>query len=941
MPNIVSYGILQQVPENLAPILEEEKKLGQDKYQIIRFLGYRGRGRLYEALELPERQPCVIKEYILPKKYFDDQEAQKCLDVSFWKRAKVELAEQKKMDFRLILPIDVISNHTEKEEFHQESCYLVTPGNLDACDTLSKYLRERGAMTDKQVGHLLNQVLQTLNFLHTQKFRLPYGKELDGLAHGNLSLDSLLIAPQEQGFLIYLCDLELWEGLFVKTCETEASETELSEIKTDLYSVPSLAENLIKEDLKQLGLVAFYLLSGGTYDCAIDQPLDPKVPEQSPTVKSGQLKDFISQLINGHFTSADNALQKLIEIPGDAEYDKQNYQSPLQIKEEERKNTKLFHFLLVGSVFGLLLALVSGFGITQSRQQQPIASQFLPCCIKQVPDIPSGNFTYTAAWNSTWNYILRQKNLIAYNESFKKELDNRKQPKLRNITYLPELSATTAIAKVSLAEADFAIASFFSLKNFQQRFSDTEVGEQDVIPDPLVVFVSNCGASRKWINCDSTILEALKSEISLGTLGRIYQGEITNWSQIGGPNLPVKLYIPTDNQVVKIFEQKVFKNDFQEIEKFRKFRQREASKEKTSRIIHPFNTFKEVSPDFKNLKDGGIGFAPWGQVLAECSVYPLGIDSIFPLIQDNGGDGNRIKPVELCQGSYLANVESFITKTYPLAYDLKNLLNTNLGNELRSEKFAYDGLVVFVPFTYAQTKNSLTKALKGKISLENLRKLYTDVDNKYKKWKDLDENLPDIPIQLYIPSSEEAVHIFEQQVLKDEHSISAFKKLIQKPGNEQSFIDSCSNTDTSSKTITRLRTLPMLTKMLEKFYDYDCNIGSIGFDTLSKVFGQCSVYPLALSENNSELVSPLIQDNKPITPETDLCNDKGNYQPNIEAFINQSYPLAYPMVVIYPKDNRRQDPGKNFANLLRTIEAQRLLKEVGLIPLKAKSVNFD
>ena len=758
MLSIITNEVFQGFPATLAP---EKKLLGKKyEYQIDRFLGHRGRGRLYQALDLPERQPCVIKEYVLPKKYFDEKEAKERLGY-FRQRAKIELAEGKKQDFRLILPTDVILPDTEKDELQQERCYLVTPGELDTSTTLTQYLIEKGAMTDKQVGQLLNQVLQTLEFLHTQKFSLPSGLEQDGLAHGNLSLDSLLIAPQERGFFIYLCDLNLWEGLFVAP-----SKMELSQTKTDLSSVPRLNEKLIKADLQHLGLVAFDLLTGVIHYYASDQQLDPKVTEQWSTIKSTQLKDFISQLIKGSFKSANKARQKLIDLLPQAEQDIKIPQTPQpvkRVKEEDNQKSKLFYFLPLGGVFGLLLGLVIGlaigFVITKNRQKRAISSEFLPCCIKQVPDIPSGEFTYTAEQNSTWDYILKQKNLIAYDKNLEEEIKQRKQPKLKKITYSPKPSITKAIAQVSLAEADFAIASLFSLENFEQRFLYTKLGEREVIPS-----------------------------------------------------------------------------------------------------------------DLKNLK---------------------------------------------------------------------NSLDTNLSNELRSEKFAYDGLVVFVPFTYAQTKNSLTKALKGKISLENLRKLYTDVDNKYEKWKHLDANLPDISIRLYIPCSEEAVRIFEQRVLKDKRSISAFRKLKPKSRNEQtinqkSFIDSCPNTDTSSKKITRLPTLRMLRQVLNDLYDRQ--VGSIGFDTFSKVFGQCSVYPLALSENNSEAVSPLIQDNKPITPQTDLCNDKGNYRPNMEAFISQSYPLAYPLVVIYPKDNRRQAPGKKFAYLLRTVEAQRLLKEAGLVPLKAKSL---
>ncbi|NES86656.1 MAG: phosphate ABC transporter substrate-binding protein, partial [Moorea sp. SIO2B7] len=113
------------------------------------------------------------------------------------------------------------------------------------------------------------------------------------------------------------------------------------------------------------------------------------------------------------------------------------------------------------------------------------------------------------------------------------------------------------------------------------------------------------------------------------------------------------------------------------------------------------------------------------------------------------------------------------------------------------------------------------------------------------------------------------------------------------------------------------------------------NIGSIGFDAFSKVFGQCSVYPLALEDENQNPISPLIQENgKPVNPQTDLCKDKGNYRPNIKAFISERYPLAYPLTVIYPRDNRLEPKGKKFAEILRTKEIQRLLQQTGLIPLQ-------
>lgn len=54
-------------------------------------------------------------------------------------------------------------------------------------------------------------------------------------------------------------------------------------------------------------------------------------------------------------------------------------------------------------------------------------------------------------------------------------------------------------------------------------------------------------------------------------------------------------------------------------------------------------------------------------------------------------------------------------------------LNDPLDNDLSSEIFAYDGLTVFVAFSDRQGKHNLLQALKGKITFEQLRQLYTVV----------------------------------------------------------------------------------------------------------------------------------------------------------------------------------------------------------------------
>ena len=195
------------------------------QYEIEDCLGARGKGIFYQAVQLLNRQPIIIKQYELP----NDQH------YTFQRISGIELADGRSQDFRLIIPWEAIVD--------QEYCYLVFADNLYNSPTLSSYLQETGAMSSIEVYGVLNQVLKSLQFLHGQKFRLPSGLESLKTPHGNLSLDSLLISYNLQGFLIYLCDLSLWEHQII--------ESDLNNL--DFW---------LQQDLKDLGKICCYLLAG-------------------------------------------------------------------------------------------------------------------------------------------------------------------------------------------------------------------------------------------------------------------------------------------------------------------------------------------------------------------------------------------------------------------------------------------------------------------------------------------------------------------------------------------------------------------------------------------------------------------------------------------------------------------------------------------------------
>lgn len=264
------------------------------------------------------------------------------------------------------------------------------------------------------------------------------------------------------------------------------------------------------------------------------------------------------------------------------------------------------------------------------------------------------------------------------------------------------------------------------------------------------------------------------------------------------------------------------------------------------------------------------------------------------------------------------------------------------SDSLVEKVIAYDALVVIVPYSDGKGKGtwSVPSAMNSKIIIDDLRYLYTQNKDLIEEWQSRNNNnrlqeLNGKKIKLYFQdiykedsidfNKSEIVNIFEEKVLKEPKRIAAFSNLGKEILNrEEKYL---------------LKSQYIFRNIIDDFETSQNQTIGIGVSLLSRVYGQCSVYPLAIKENNYTFY-PLIQnDNNPIKENTDLCYDKGSYKPNTNVFHNEEdkYPLKFPLVIVYKKGS---ESAEKFIEIMQTDEGKDLLKEAGFTPTNSKK-NHD
>lgn len=597
-------------------------------YQVTRLLGSRGIGRLYSGIELDDSEPVVIKEYLLPTRSFNEQETRQRQD-TFVRVAGVSPADGRNQDFRLISPWEVVADQ------RGERCYTITKGDLEASQTLSQYLVEKGAMTATQVREVLYQALQTLQFLHTQKLRLPSGQVEQGMTHGNLSLDSVLIVQNEQQyFTIYLCDLAVWESLF----------------EPPSFAQPSIPKP--QQDLEELGRIAFHLWVGRAADHTSRQ-LDPRDDQQWPN-SDPNLKQFLYHLIglDTPFESAEAARQALLQLSTEGQADS------LIVVADPEQTEKGFRKPLILLLLGTLALLLLGGGIwyflkrgAGSQADDFSTVNLLVPSFSDVNGIPPGDFTYTGEKLGTWSFVLRVR--LTGARPLEEILTKPKPDVDAQFIYKPVSSANILTASQPIQELQAGRAQFAMTSQVDHLTVDLD--KKPVAYDGLLVTVP---FSVKKGN----LPKALQGQISLEHLRQIYTGQITNWQQLGGPDLPIKPFAPNEPEAERQFQKLVLKDDQQQIALYEAKVTRQPTKITQNQIV----------TEFDEGQAGIISYGILSETWDQCAVYPLAlVDAEKPASQvlfRISGDRPIDPSDNLCDKGNRLDFQTFLS--YPLRYPL-------------------------------------------------------------------------------------------------------------------------------------------------------------------------------------------------------------------------------------------------------------------------------
>lgn len=687
-------------PARLTPPVRLQADRGGYEVEVKEFLKVKGSGAIYRAVKVGDRQPAILKEYLLPARYFT-QGGAKARQDRFRQLATFRLADGRPLECRLLIPDDICIQANDPNALDAASlgrCYHIISGDRLAYPSLREYLMQQGAMTPERVRWVLAQVLQSLTCLHGQKFRFRSGAVCHGIVHGNLTLDTLLLDSLDDPSLVYLSDLALWETVFDPQVPWEEQAKLGTQVATTAAGVP-LARG---KDLQDLGEVALALLNGA-------ETGDRDVASSSKRSSHPELAEFIDRLLGQRtpaFASAEEAAQALPSIP---------WQGsaiaippiPDRTGAKKKLDTKLA-IAIVAAILALLLGAWLGVWLWWRGRASAIAAEPETCCFDRVDPLPSQAF-YLGAADGAWDFIFRRGDLVAPNQSLQALMSGERET-LSAWCYQPYRTETGAIAATTFAStqacrpfarsgAEFAGRSIvdltrsgaidFAILNSDAAEFDATYEVLPVARDSLVVFVAFNYQSR-----EDGLTQKLNGMLSLQQLRQLYTGQVDRWRQLDGrlPDLPVKLYAPQDEAAIALFETRILQEP-DAIAAFRALLANAENAESSSQApivrsesgsagrlaierLPTTQLLRQTIADFEDRSPpiGSIGFDSLARTFNQCSIYPLALRDdrrpVSPLVTNAG---RAISPrTDLCRdkGNYRPNYKAIAAQRYPLSYPL-------------------------------------------------------------------------------------------------------------------------------------------------------------------------------------------------------------------------------------------------------------------------------
>ncbi|MGG6296344.1 hypothetical protein ACQ4M4_18290 [Leptolyngbya sp. AN02str] len=589
----------------------------QGSYRIEHCLGQRGIARLYSVTQIGSEASMTLREYVLPKRYFNEREQVQRQQL-FRNLVGLDLADGRSQDLRVMTPIEAISPPNEGR------AYLILPAEEQSL-SLSHVLSNRSAFTGNEVYQVLRQVLQTLVGLHQQKYMLSPGRVQTGVVHGKVRLSSLLWVPQGSQWFIYLTDFAIWEECFNPI-------------------VLEVLNHDVQEDLAGLGAVAFYLLVGQLTD-ASGQRLNPKVDAHWPTVYP-PLKFFILRLlgVEAPFEHAAAAHQALLQLPPEPIT---NEIAPASITVVRRRS----HWRQAISLILWIAAIaLGGWFLWTLLRPKPLEAQRTPppCCFEEVGAVPEGSFTYTAIAGDVWEDLLRLQPQENPGQTVAQQLAID-QPKAQ-LRYQPSASVDEALEKLRTRQADFAVLPVLN-------DLPIDMASETIAYDGLAVVVAFNYQGRS-----QGLPDSLRGSITLAAVQELYQNPVALWNDVQPSiRLPLQRYVNRSPSVQTALRHFVLQD--------------ELPAGASPVALETIPMLRTIIRDFEENRIGSIGITSLSSIEGQCSVYPLAIQAPGQAAQQaiRQANGQPIQPdVDLCRrkGTYQIDSEALRSRTYPLAYPI-------------------------------------------------------------------------------------------------------------------------------------------------------------------------------------------------------------------------------------------------------------------------------